>query len=240
MAPTTTNNSLTTVHNQPGQKVGVKGVTNINSKISDLFLKKSNLESQLKSLSSRKAKLIAGISIAALTTTATAVAIAIIAALSISISVACTIALPVLFGVSVIALTVFIFRLKNTYKEINKHSPEKDSLELENRKLEYKREELERKFPCTKNFFFLIEKVIDADFIKKYFSSKNEDGIDKIKDFIFHPLLNDLHGKEYNFQKDKDNIKKEKQEDYISYKYEINNAKDTKNNGLCMEVKFYF
>ena len=107
--PTTTNNSLTTVHNQPGQKVDIEDVTNINSKISDLFLKKSNLESQLKSLSSRKAKLIAGISIAALTTVATAAAIAIIAALSIPISLVCTIALPVLFGVSVITLTAFIF-----------------------------------------------------------------------------------------------------------------------------------
>ena len=239
MNQTTTNNSLTTVHNQPGQKVGVKGVTNINSKISDLFLKKSSLESQFKSPSSRKAKLIAGISISALTTVATAVAIAIIAALSIPISLVCTIALPVLLGVSVIALTVFIFRLKNTYKEINKHSPEKDSLESEINKLESKRKDLRNKFPCISDFL-LLKNIFSVKYSKEFFRFKNEDDIDNAKDLIFKPFLSDLYDEGYDFGKDKSKIEKKKENNYISYKYTINNAKDFKNNGLCMEVKFYY
>ena len=237
--PITVDSSLTEVDNQLGQKVDIEDVTNINSKISDLFLKKSNLESQLKSLSSRKAKLIAGISIAALTTVATAAAIAIIAALSIPISLVCTIALPVLLGVSVIALTVFIFCLKNTYKEINKHSLKKDSLELKSNELKSKREELKKKFPCISNFLRL-DCIFSVEYSKEFFRFKNEDDIDNAKDLIFKPFLSDLHDKGYDFGKYKSKIEKKKENNYISYKYIINDAKNTANNGICTEVKFYY
>ena len=49
-----------------------------------------------------------------------------------------------------------------------------------------------------------------------------------------------MYGTDYNFEDDKKNIKEKKQEKYISYKYEINNAKDNKNNGLCIEVKINY
>lgn len=57
---------------------------------------------------------------------------------------------------------------------------------------------------------------------------------------IFKPFLSGLYGKDYDFEKDKPNIEKKKQDNYISYKYTINKAKNIENNGLCIEVKFYY
>lgn len=233
--PTTDVSSLTKI-NQSGQKVDIEDVTNINSKVSDLSFKKSGLESQLKSPSSRKAKLIAGISISALTTTATAAAIAITAALSISISVA----LPVLFGISVTALTVFIFCLKNTYKEINKHPLEKNSLKLESKKLEFKKKDLKKKFPCISNFLKIESNFITPNTIKARSKFKNKEDIDYTKYIIFRFFLSEIYDKNRNLEKEVSNIKKEEQENYISYKHIIDGAKDKSNDGICMEVKFHY
>lgn len=49
-----------------------------------------------------------------------------------------------------------------------------------------------------------------------------------------------MYGTNYNFEDDKKNIEKKEQENYISYKYKIHNANDTKNNGLCIEVKICY
>ena len=57
---------------------------------------------------------------------------------------------------------------------------------------------------------------------------------------IFKPFLSDLHDKGYDFGKYKSKIEKKKENNYISYKYIINDAKNTANNGICTEVKFYY
>jgi hypothetical protein len=134
---------------------------------------------------------------------------------------------------------VFISRLKNTYKEINKHSLEKDSLELKSNELKSKREELKKKFPCISNFLRLDD-IFSVEYSKEFFRFKNEDDIDNAKDLIFKPFLSDLHDKGYDFGKYKSKIEKKKENNYISYKYIINDAKNTANNGICIEIKFYF
>lgn len=134
---------------------------------------------------------------------------------------------------------MFIFCLKNTYKEINKHSLEKDSLELKSNELKSKRKELRNKFPCISDFLRL-DNIFSVEYSKEFFRFKNEDDIDNAKDLIFKPFLSDLHDKGYDFGKDKSKIEKKKENNYISYKYMINNAKNTANNGICMEVKFYY
>ena len=226
------------VNSQSGKEVDVEDVTNINSKISELYWEKSGLKYELNNLSSRKTKLIAGISIAASTTAITAVAIAVIAALSIPISLVCTIALPVLLGVSVIALTVFIFCLKNTYKEIDKTNMEIDYKNKESQKLKSTKEELKKKFPCIENFQKSY-KYIFSEATKKFGFFKKEN-VDQGKDLFFKTFLSSLYGTDYNFEDDKKNIEKKEQENYISYKYKIHHAKDAKNNGLCIEVKINY
>ena len=133
---------------------------------------------------------------------------------------------------------MFIFCLKNTYKEINKHSLEKDSLELESRKLESKRKELEMEFPCTKNFQESY-KYIFSEATKKFGFFKKEN-VDQGKDLFFKTFLSSLYGTNYNFEDDKKNIEKKEQENFISYRYTINNAKDKGNNGLCIEIKINY
>lgn len=236
---TTADSSLTEVDNQLGQKVDIEAVTNINSRLFELSQKKSNLELQSKSLPSRKAKLIAGISITALTTVATAAAIAIIAALSIPISLVCTIALPVLLGVSVIALTVFIFCLKNTYKETDKYPIEKKSLESKINKLELKKEELQKEFPRILHFL-LLDTFFSVAHTKELFQIKSETDLDNEINSIFTIFPNTMGNQDCSFAKEKSKIKKEEGNNYISYKYTIDNAKDKANNGICMEVKFYY
>lgn len=49
-----------------------------------------------------------------------------------------------------------------------------------------------------------------------------------------------MYGTNYNFEDDKKNIEKKEQENFISYRYTINNAKDKGNNGLCIEVKICY
>lgn len=49
-----------------------------------------------------------------------------------------------------------------------------------------------------------------------------------------------MHGTNYNFEDDKKNIKEKEQENYISYIYKIHDAKDAKNNGLCIQVKICY
>lgn len=116
----------------------------------------------------------------------------------------------------------------------------KDSLASEINKLKSKKEELESKFPCVSNFLRVDEAIGGVESTKDLFHIKNEDNIDNTKDLIFKPFLSDLHDKGYNFGKDKSKIEKKKENNYIPYKYMINNAKNTANNGICMEVKFYY
>ena len=161
-------------------------------------------------------------SITALTTAVTAAA-AIIMAISIPISLVCAIALPVLLVVSVIALTVFLFCLKNAYTEINKHSLEKDSLELKSSNLKSKREELKKKFPCISNFLHL-EDIFKVAYTKKLFQLEKQTDLDNETNSMFSIFLYTLLKQGCDFGQSK--IEGKEENNYISYKYTINNAKE--------------
>ena len=49
-----------------------------------------------------------------------------------------------------------------------------------------------------------------------------------------------MYNQDCSFADEKSKIKKEEGNNYISYKYTIDNAKDKANNGICTEVKFYY
>ena len=133
---------------------------------------------------------------------------------------------------------MFIFHLKKTYKEINEYSLKKDSLEQESNKLGSKREKLKKEFPCIENFQKSYDNIF-FEAVKKFGFFKKEN-VDQGKDLFFKTFLSNLYGTNYSFENDKKNIEKKEQENYISYKYEIYNAKDHQNNGLCVEVKICY